>query len=87
MVLVESIHMASKSLHLLVHLIFKITPFELIIKLPLQELTKLRTHKEQFLTWVTELVSIEVTKTSKLIIAVTPHLMHHALLTMNHFIM
>lgn len=71
MVLVEKhSYMASKGLHLLVHLIFKITPFELIIK-PTQELTKLRTHEEQFLTWVTELVSIEVTKTSKLIIAVT----------------
>ena len=86
MIEIEFIELTVEVFELAVHRIFEQVPVELLLIVPLVELTEFRTHKAELLAGVRHDIRHKRTQTRKLHIVVAGHLLEHGSLAVHHFI-
>ena len=88
MLQIELVERFGISQHLRMHIILlHQMPIQTILIIPLNKLTKLTAHKEQFLAWMSHPVTKEVSEPSKLLPVIARHLADQRALAMDYFVM
>ncbi|MNE52212.1 hypothetical protein D3C80_1468750 [compost metagenome] len=87
MLQIEVIQRSGVGLHLLVTIIFKQKPIQLLLILPLNKLTEFPPHKHQLLARKGDLIPEQQSKTCKFLLVRSRHFIKKRFFSMNHLIM